>query len=72
MILQPSFWKRKEYADLFANPYQAAGRGFVDEVIEPRMTRRKLIRAFESLANKTEHLPKKNMETYLYKCRMKA
>jgi propionyl-CoA carboxylase beta chain len=51
--------KEKEYADLFANPYQAAGRGFVDEVIEPRMTRRKLIRAFESLANKTEHLPKK-------------
>lgn len=51
--------KEKEYADLFANPYQAAGRGFVDEVIEPRMTRRKLIRAFESLVNKTEHLPKK-------------
>ncbi len=51
--------KEKEYADLFANPYQAAGRGFVDEGIEPRMTRRKLIRAFESLVNKTEHLPKK-------------
>ncbi|HSR38877.1 MAG TPA: acyl-CoA carboxylase subunit beta, partial [Phnomibacter sp.] len=35
--------KEAEYADLFANPYQAAERGFIDEVIEPRETRRKLI-----------------------------
>lgn len=51
--------KEQEYAGLFANPYQAAERGFVDEVIEPRFTRRKLIRAFETLVNKVDHLPKK-------------
>lgn len=51
--------KEKEYANLFANPYKAAERGFVDEVIEPKFTRRKLIKAFESLNNKVEAMPKK-------------
>jgi propionyl-CoA carboxylase beta chain len=51
--------KEAEYAELFANPYKAAERGFIDEVIEPRMTRRKLIRAFSMLENKVDHLPKK-------------
>ena len=37
--------KEKEYAELFANPYEAAKRGFIDEVIFPRNTRRKLIKA---------------------------
>lgn len=47
-------WKEKEaeYADLFANPYSAAERGFVDEVILPQDTRRKLIKAFHMLENK--------------------
>ena len=49
----------KEYSDLFANPYRAAERGFIDEVIEPRFTRRKLIKAFAMLENKVDHLPKK-------------
>lgn len=51
--------KEKEYADLFANPYRAAKRGFVDDVILPEETREKLIFAFESLENKSESLPKK-------------
>lgn len=44
--------KEKEYADAFANPYKAAQRGFVDEVIMPKTTRRKLIKAFAMLENK--------------------
>lgn len=51
--------KEAEYANLFANPYTAAERGFIDEVIEPRFTRRKLIKAFAMLENKVDHLPKK-------------
>ena len=51
--------KEKEYAEKFANPYQAAARGFVDEVIEPAITRIKLIRAFQMLENKVAVLPKK-------------
>ncbi|GIV31774.1 MAG: hypothetical protein KatS3mg030_076 [Saprospiraceae bacterium] len=38
--------KEKEYQEKFANPYRAAQRGFIDEVIHPRDTRRKLIKAF--------------------------
>ncbi|WP_458626823.1 acyl-CoA carboxylase subunit beta [Winogradskyella sp. PC D3.3] len=47
-------WKEKEaeYAKLFANPYSAAERGFVDDVILPQNTRRKLIKAFSMLENK--------------------
>jgi propionyl-CoA carboxylase beta chain len=48
-----------EYAEKFANPYKAAARGFVDEVIEPHTTRQKLIRAFAMLENKVARLPKK-------------
>lgn len=51
--------KEKEYAEKFANPYRAASRGFIDEVINPRDTRRKLIKAFAMLENKVAHLPKK-------------
>ncbi len=54
-------WKEKEqeYADLFANPYNAAARGYVDEVIKPEQTRQKLIKAFKMLENKVDTLPKK-------------
>ncbi|MCB0732979.1 MAG: acyl-CoA carboxylase subunit beta [Flavobacteriales bacterium] len=48
-----------EYATIFANPYRAAERGFVDEVILPEETRIKLIKAFKMLENKVDHLPKK-------------
>ena len=51
--------KEQEYADLFANPYSAAERGFIDEVIYPRETRRKVIRAFSMLQNKVAKLPRK-------------
>ena len=51
--------KEAEYAELFANPYTAAQRGFVDEVIEPRFTRRKLIKAFSMLENKVVDIPKR-------------
>jgi propionyl-CoA carboxylase beta chain len=51
--------KEKEYSDIFANPYRAAERGFVDEVIEPASSRRKLINAFKMLENKVVNLPRK-------------
>ena len=54
-------WKEKEaeYAEMFANPYNAAARGYVDEVIKPSQTREKLIAAFKMLENKVDKLPKK-------------
>jgi len=54
-------WKEKEaeYAELFAHPYNAAARGYVDEVIEPSSSREKLIKAFKMLENKVDVLPKK-------------
>jgi len=51
--------KEAEYAELFAHPYNAASRGYVDEVIHPRDTREKLLRAFEMLAQKAVKLPRK-------------
>lgn len=48
-----------EYTEKFANPYRAARRGYVDEVILPQDTRKKLIRAFTMLENKVATLPKK-------------
>ena len=44
--------KEQEYADKFANPYRAARRGFIDEVILPENTRRKLLKTFAMLENK--------------------
>ena len=50
-----------EYRETFANPYQAAARGFVDAVIRPEDTRRVLAEAFASLENKrVENPPKKH------------
>lgn len=51
--------KEKLYSDIFANPYRAAERGFVDEVIEPCETRMKLIKAFKMLENKVVNRPRK-------------
>mgnify|MGYP006285321451 FL=1 len=51
--------KEAEYAEIFANPYRAAARGYIDEVIIPENTRTKLIRAFNMLQNKVASLPKK-------------
>ena len=48
-----------EYEEAFNNPYVAAERGLVDEIIEPRETRPKLIRALAMLRNKRETMPPK-------------
>lgn len=54
-------WKEKEleYMEKFANPYGAAARGYIDEVILPDVTREKLIRAYKMLENKVEIRPKR-------------
>ena len=54
-------WKEKEaeYAHKFADPYRAARRGFIDEVILPKESRRKLIKAFAMLENKKTEGPKR-------------
>ncbi|MFN2453876.1 MAG: acyl-CoA carboxylase subunit beta [Pyrinomonadaceae bacterium] len=49
----------KEFEEKFANPYVAAERGFIDEVIEPAQTRPKLIRALKLLENKRDTNPPK-------------
>jgi len=51
--------KIAEYKEKFANPYIAAERGYVDEIIEPRFTRRKVINAFAMLRNKRDKNPPK-------------
>jgi len=51
--------KAVEFREKFANPYIAAARGFVDEVIHPRETRRKLIAALRNLENKRDQNPPK-------------
>lgn len=51
--------KEDEYTKLFANPYQAAKYGYIDDVIEPRNTRFRVIRALQMLATKKETNPAK-------------
>jgi methylmalonyl-CoA decarboxylase subunit alpha len=48
-----------EYKDKFANPYVAAQYGYIDDVIEPRNTRFRIIRGLQSLATKKDHMPPK-------------
>ncbi len=58
----PEAMKQKltqEYRDHFANPYIAAGRGYVDDVIEPHQTRARLIAGLEMLQNKRDTNPPK-------------
>jgi len=51
----------KEYEENFNNPYVAAARGLIDDVIEPRDTRRVLIRALElTLSKREKHVPRKH------------
>jgi propionyl-CoA carboxylase beta chain len=49
----------KEYQDKFANPYVAAGRGYIDDVLDPRETRPMLIKALDMLQNKRDTNPPK-------------
>lgn len=51
--------KTEEYREKFANPFNAAARGYVDDIIEPKSTRPRLIRAFEMLRNKKDSNPPK-------------
>ena len=51
--------KEQEYTEMFAHPYRAAARGYIDEVIKPEDTREKLIKAFDMLKNKADVLPRK-------------
>jgi len=46
-----------EYEDRFLNPYQAAERGYIDDVIDPRDTRKMLVQALDMLRTKREQLP---------------
>ncbi|MBP7310627.1 MAG: acyl-CoA carboxylase subunit beta [Candidatus Cloacimonetes bacterium] len=49
--------KEEEYRDKFANPYAAAEKGYVDDILEPAQTRFRLVRALEMLANKRDSIP---------------
>ena len=51
--------KVQEFKDKFANPYVAADRGFIDDVIEPRQTRRRIIAGLEMTRNKRDKNPSK-------------
>jgi propionyl-CoA carboxylase beta chain len=51
--------KVSEFRDRFANPFVAAERGFIDDVIEPRETRPKVIGALRMLENKVDTMPRK-------------
>jgi acetyl-CoA carboxylase carboxyltransferase component len=48
-----------EYVERFANPYVAAARGYIDDVIEPRETRPRLIAALRTLATKRDTNPRR-------------
>jgi propionyl-CoA carboxylase beta chain len=51
--------KVDEFRERFANPFIAAERGYVDDVIEPRETRPRVIRALRMLENKVDTMPRK-------------
>ena len=48
-----------EYTEKYANPYAAAERGYIDDVIDPADTRRKLVAGLRMLSTKREELPKR-------------
>ena len=49
----------QNYRDTFANPYKAAELGYIDEVIEPSITRKRIIESLEALKNKRDWMPPK-------------
>ncbi len=51
--------KENEYIDKFANPYAAARKGYIDDIIEPQLTRFRIIKALETFASKKDSLPPK-------------
>ncbi|HNT51817.1 MAG TPA: acyl-CoA carboxylase subunit beta [Candidatus Syntrophosphaera sp.] len=54
---QTLLMREEEYRDKFSNPYAAAERGYIDDIIEPSRTRFRLIRAMEMLATKKDSIP---------------
>jgi reactive intermediate/imine deaminase len=58
----------KEYEDRFANPFVAAERGFIDEVIQPRSTRKRVCRAFAMLRRKKRRC--RGRSTTIFRCRV--
>ncbi len=56
---QAALEKEEEYRQAFANPYNAASYGYMDDVIEPRNTRFRIIRALEQLRSKKQTIPAK-------------
>ncbi|WP_298430949.1 acyl-CoA carboxylase subunit beta [uncultured Jannaschia sp.] len=55
--------RTKDYEDRFANPFVAAEKGFIDEVIQPRATRKRIARAFASLRHKRQERPWRKHDT---------
>ncbi|WP_371155026.1 acyl-CoA carboxylase subunit beta [Jannaschia sp. 2305UL9-9] len=55
--------RTKDYEDRFANPFVAAEKGFIDEVIQPRSTRKRVARAFASLRTKQQQRPWRKHDT---------
>jgi acetyl-CoA carboxylase carboxyltransferase component len=51
--------KEEEYREMFANPYEAAKYGLIDDIIEPRNTRFRIVRALQTLATKKDVNPPK-------------
>jgi propionyl-CoA carboxylase beta chain len=51
--------KVEEFQERFANPFVAAEHGFIDDIIEPRQTRPRVIRALRMLENKVDTMPRK-------------
>ena len=51
--------KISEYREMFAHPYVAAGRGYIDDIIDPRDTRPRLIEALDTLRTKRDRNPPK-------------
>jgi len=51
--------KEKEYEDRFSNPFRAAERGYVDDIIDPAETRSKLIKVLDNMSDKRDSIPVK-------------
>jgi hypothetical protein len=62
--------KEREYIEKFANPYEAARHGFIDDVIEPRNTRFRIIRALQTLMTKKDKSTEKAFKYTLVKTRL--
>ncbi len=60
--------KINEYTEKFCSPFEAARYGYIDDIIEPRNTRYRIIRSLISLSTKKQNLPPKKLLIVLYNC----